>query len=274
MRKVNKILMAIVAILLTLVLISTSLVSGIFARFVVTKQASTVVSLERFGVELKLTPNANLKSTEQKLSQAGDTISVQFTSDLLMGDTVYDALKVEVTGTPNVKVKFRFDCKVEFDKTKFTVDNSDIYGEAKGKKYMPLGFTVAFKDANSDGKIDGTEKEYVCNPYRTPADDYHIDEIITRNIAKKVCGITYDTNETPKDTSKGSYYFEKEITNEITDADNIKCFYLGFNWVTQYGGQYPTRDADTCSLVATHLAEKAAGSDITIKYTFHIEQAD
>lgn len=276
MRKVNKILMAIVAILLTLVLISTSLVSGIFARFVVTKQASTVVSLERFGVELKLTPNANLKSTEQKLSQAGDTISVQFTSDLLMGDTVYDALKVEVTGTPNVKVKFRMTCTVEYDwNGVYKVSDNSIYGTAAGNYYMPLGYTIGFnKDDN--GKI--TDWQYVCRPYQNRTQS-KIEEIIIRNTAKNLeLGLNFDTDgsETPKvEVSSGNYdyYFEKEFSSEITGK--INCFYMGFDWlgsVVYNKKTYPTEDEATNNLIATYFSEQ--NSPIQFKYTFHIEQAD
>lgn len=273
MSKVNKILMATVAILLTLVLISTSVVSSVFARFTIKKQASTVVGLEKFGVSIKLTPNNSLKSTEQKLSQAGDTISVKFTSDLLMGQKVYDALKVEVTGTPNVNVKLRISCKVDFEQTNFTVDNNDIYGAAAGNKYMPLGFTAMF-DQNNDGSVKSSEKEYVCRPYHIPAEDNQIDEIITRNIAGKVFDITYYKSKDPKtpyDSSTETYYFDQEFSEEI--KGNINCFYLGFDWLAQYDGN-PTNDANTNNLVATHLAEKAAGSRIIITYTFHVEQTN
>lgn len=270
MSKVNKILMATVAILLTLVLISTSVVSSVFARFTIKKQASTVVGLEKFGVSIKLTPNDSLKSTEQKLSQAGDTISVKFTSDLLMGQKVYDALKVEVTGTPNVNVKLRISCKVDFEQTKFTVDDNDIYGAAAGNKYMPLGFTARF-DQDNDGSVESGEREYVCRPYQIPTDEYYIDEIITRNIANKVFGFEYARNETPKDATTG-YYFDQEFSKKI--EGRINCFYLGFDWLSQYSNNHPTNDANTNNLVATHLAEKAAGSRIIITYTFHVEQTN
>ena len=54
MKKSNKILMATVAILLSLVLISTSIVSGIFARFVIEKSGSTAIKFNKFGVDLEL----------------------------------------------------------------------------------------------------------------------------------------------------------------------------------------------------------------------------
>ena len=55
MKKANRILMATVAVLLSLVLITTSVVSGIFARFTVLQEAKTQMTLNKFGVSLGLT---------------------------------------------------------------------------------------------------------------------------------------------------------------------------------------------------------------------------
>ena len=279
MRKVNRILMATVAILLSLVLISTSIVSGIFARFVITKQASFSMQIEQFGVTLNLTPNTSAGNlvASQENTDYGVVAKLSFTSDLVMEQTIYDALKVELTGTANVKLKFRFDCKVDFnyESGNFTVDNNAAYGSAKGKTYMPLGFTVGFtKDANGDI----SDWAYVSRPYHIPANDNHIDEMITRNVANRVCGIKYNKDTepiTPYDSSTDTYYFEKEFSGAI--SGNINCFYLGFDWLsTGISGstKYPTSNTDTNNLVATHLAEKMAGSPITITYTFHLEQID
>ena len=54
MRRANKILMATVAILLCLVLITSSVVSTTLAKFVITKSASTSVGFTKFNMEVKL----------------------------------------------------------------------------------------------------------------------------------------------------------------------------------------------------------------------------
>lgn len=268
MRRVKKIVMMTVAILLCLVLFSTSILSGIYAKFIIKKDAQISAYIERFGVTIRLTPNttAGKLVASQENTDNGVVASMSFTSDLAMEDTIYDALKVEVTGTPNVNVKFKMSCQVEFDTAKYTVDSNSIYGGAKGKTYMPLGFTVKLGES-------GTQ-QYICRPYHIPADDNRIDEMIIRNTANKVCGFSYNKSEDPKtpyDSSQDRYYFEKTFSEEING--NINCFYLGFDWLGQYNS-YPTSNANTNNLIATHISEKAAGSAITITYMFYLEQTN
>ena len=96
MKRANKILMVTVAILLSLVLLSTSLVSGIFARFVVKKQADTTVGLEKFGVELTLTPRADalIKKSESK---AGDSVQIAYEAlPLYPGADYSELLNIEI----------------------------------------------------------------------------------------------------------------------------------------------------------------------------------
>mgnify|MGYP007037148426 CR=1 FL=1 len=74
MKKVNKILMATVAILLSLVLISTSVVSGIFAKFVIQKDAVVSVKFKNFGVKLSV-------GREAQVISGPDAKSVSITYD-------------------------------------------------------------------------------------------------------------------------------------------------------------------------------------------------
>ena len=107
-KRFNKILMMTVAILLCLVLISTSVVSGIFAKYVITKSAGATVSLKAFGITLSVDGMATNNSTGiTKTVVSKDTnnnaleISVTGIS-LAAGESIDDVVKFTIDGTPNV----------------------------------------------------------------------------------------------------------------------------------------------------------------------------
>ena len=138
MRKVNQILMATVAILLTLVLISTSVVSSVFARFTITKSAETTVELQKFGVKVTLSNDSRLdafKKTELEVKK-GDSGSVTF-SGLTMkpGDEYPDALKVKLEGKPTVDVKVTVAINISYNISFFRL-NGGIIDRKASRKYF------------------------------------------------------------------------------------------------------------------------------------------
>ena len=272
MSKVNKILMATVAILLTLVLISTSVVSSVFARFTIKKSAETTVTLEKFGVEIKLTPKEGSLVAKGENVKKGDSVSMQFTSALAMGETLYDALKVEVTGTPSVDVKFRMTCKVDYEETKYTTpaNQKDLYGTDTATLYMPLGFTISLKD---DVK---NNKKYVSRPYHKHNED-KIEEIIMRNVSKYLYNNGTKGMFTEDDSnycdSNTNWFYEYSYGKDVPISGNVKKFYMGFDWlstVTYNGDKYPTADENVNDRISTFYSE--ANSPIKITYTFKVVQ--
>ena len=81
MRRANKILMATVAILLCLVLITTSVLSGVFAKFAIKKNTTTTIKLEKFGVTLALNTTTGLegKIVGESSAQVNDGESITVT---------------------------------------------------------------------------------------------------------------------------------------------------------------------------------------------------
>ena len=265
MRRANKILMATVAVLLCLVLISTSIVSGVFARFAITKKAETTVKLEQFGVTIELTPDSRLvKETEIK---KGDSVSMTFSGiDMAIGDAFPQALMVEVTGTPTVPVELKVACQFNYDYSEggsYWV-TSDISKAGKDLYLMPLGFTMDW-DANT-----ANDPTYICRQYHNRTSD-QIEEIIVRNIFNKLYGKSYDAGECPnvKTDANTDYYFTKSYDAKLPISGTENEFYLGFNWPHEYSSNNWDYDA-----IATHISEKAsaANSPITFTYTFSIVQ--
>ena len=113
MKKVNKIMMATVAILLSLVLISTSLVSGIFAKFVIKKEVGVPIKFKNFGVTMQVKHNG------VKIEESANTVSITY--DNLTAMNLYpgmaekgDAIVVAFT-TASGGLSFATDLKIRID---------------------------------------------------------------------------------------------------------------------------------------------------------------
>ena len=174
MRKVNKMLMATVSILLCLVLISTSVVSGIYAKFVITKSGDATVSLKAFGVRL------DMSIDEDALEYAGATIAKTEGDNNLVSATITGLkmapgveldkiINIELTGTPTVNCRFKLDIDFDFDTEKFIIP----YGEygvsgSNGQLYFPLCFAF--------GRFHNNEEEYRTFYYSFTSNDGIIGE--------------------------------------------------------------------------------------------------
>lgn len=264
MRRANKILMATVAVLLCLVLISTSIVSGVFARFAITKKAETTVKLERFGVEIKLS-SVQLASYEDKAKaiKKGDSVSMTFSGvQLAQGEGFDEALHVEVTGEPSVNVALKITCQFEYEEDDYKIPASMAASINKDTYFMPLGFTIK--------KPNGTLTD-ICYPWHNK-DSNGIEDAIIRNTANALFGKKYKTGDkapTENDNSchSESYYAGNEITGMVND------FYLGFFWPDNYEKTSdPELTAAEVDAAATYLSEKDELSDIKFTYTFSIVQ--
>ena len=147
MRKVNKMLMATVSILLCLVLISTSVVSGIFAKFAINNKGRATASLKAFGVTLTMTVN------ETKLKNAGATVvtandnrnttrSVTITGlKMAPGESIMDAVKINISGTAGVRLKVVIEPKVLYDRSVY----ENVCGSFQG---VPVGLYYTEYDTN------------------------------------------------------------------------------------------------------------------------------
>ena len=186
MRKANKILMATVAILLCLVLITTSVASGIFAKFVITKSGEATITFEKFGVTVTMsvpsTPTnksftsvrdiPGVEVSTETFSSTGHTITI---SGLKMhpGLEFPKAVRFDFSGTLKVPANLKITTTVEYDANvhkqttstdgKTTYYNyyvpADTIKNAEGTAYipktyfMPIGFTFSDNfDTVSDDK--------------------------------------------------------------------------------------------------------------------------
>lgn len=165
-RRANKILMSIVLILLCLVLITTSVVSGIFAKYTVSKQILMMFGFESFGVKIDISFSQDLidltKTTPPQLTITGeDTAHVVIKTLMLRpGDSYDDAITFTISGNPTANAEVKVNTIIgngQYDNSNpprliselnsaFTVekqafpDFNDV--AAGGTVYMPIGFKV------------------------------------------------------------------------------------------------------------------------------------
>ena len=282
MRKVNKILMATVAILLTLVLISTSVVSSVFARFTITKSAETTVELQKFGVKVTLSNDSRLDAFKQtKLEvKKGDSGSVTF-SGLTMkpGDEYPDALKVKLEGKPNVDVKVTVAINISYNISFFRLNGGIIDGIDAQTNFMPIGLKFG-ASLNGGSKIinngvDSTGKGIYC----TNAEPYHgqgqvnTEKNYVNYISEKISVEDPYLASEINDKCYVSQTFKagSDVVFAVTNSSNkVNELYFGFAWPFEYSNS--TYSQDTLDKVGAYLAKNSSNAPISFTYTVTIEQ--
>lgn len=284
MRKVNQILMATVAILLTLVLISTSVVSSVFARFTITKSAETTVELQKFGVKVTLSNDSRLdafKKTDLEVKK-GDSGSVTF-SGLTMkpGDEYPDALKVKFEGKPNVDVKVTVAINVSYIISDFVIPANIINGVSSKTYFMPIGLKFG-ASLNGEAKIinngvDANGKGIYCTnvePYHNQGqmntENNYIDYICGKISVEGCNHTTSSTVANPVDIYQ-TFDAGDDIVFAVTNSSNkVNELYFGFAWPFEYSNS--TYPQDTLDKVGAYLAKNSSNAPISFTYTVTIEQ--
>ena len=241
MKKTNKILTRALVILLALVLITSSVVSSTFAKYVVRKEAKTTVGLEAFGLTVTLEGSGVNGETDKK---NGESITYKVKNiTLTPGDETYkNAIIARISGTPNVAANVTIDVKVEYGGKAFLVPKADFASLDADTRFVPISFTV--------GGDNATE------PYNSLANTEAADEI------KEKIGTKYS------DFAGGTTYKIEKSENPIPEKE----YKFGFIWEKNVG----TDDQQLLyDQIGTYLANQTDDnkSTVTITYTISVEQA-
>lgn len=153
MKKANKALMVTVAILLSLVLLSTSFISGILASFTIKKEATAAVGFNAFGVGIDLTLSPALIAAIGGADAVEDCTTVTPSSikididDLKMAPGVLftEGIRFNLTGSPVTNARLVLDVDIDFDSEQFKIPpqtNSNRTGNRfeEDLYVMPIGF--------------------------------------------------------------------------------------------------------------------------------------
>ena len=276
MKKVNRILMAVIAILLSLVLISTSVVSGIFAKYVIKKSVEAPIIFRKFGVSLKMEVDSDLVSKIKTQKQLGDSIMVEIENLVLSpGDDFSDALKFTISGTPNVNVKLKIIVGVEIDShDHWDLDGKTFKSITTGSKYfLPVGFTIAANPTTANDK-------YALKPwYNSSVEaDFGNDSTLKNKIAAGI-GSKITDSTVSGDTVSVDFPVESTKSTPTLTIDNITTsqFYLGFEWPMEYtvvddakNTVYSSELLDAISVAISKDAQNGSNLNPYINLTYRV----
>lgn len=175
-------MMRLASFLLVAVLISTSAISGTYAKYVTEGSASDTARVAKFGVEVLGTSEIfsdsyKDKATDYTVNEKGAAITVQADTEgtnVVAPGTNGALVEFELTGTPEVDVKVTYestvdlagwnlDGKVYYCPLTITVEDTSIYGLDYTSE---ADFETAIKKA-----IDAHTKEYDTNTNLANVDD-------------------------------------------------------------------------------------------------------
>ena len=213
MKKANKILMATVAILLSLVLFSTSIVSGIYARFVIEKSGSVPIKFNKFGVGVELTLSDALKAAiggEQALANCttvnGNSVSINI-DNLAMhpGVRFDDGIQFKLSGSPNTRVKLILDIDIDFDSEQFRVPAKFSSRWGTDFYVIPVGFTYSLFE-------NETKYETWCDYYASAWNVISTDKTLVDPEYEILCALYYDFDSYSYKEYNGDYLYYTYLT--------------------------------------------------------------
>lgn len=307
MKKANKILMAAVAILLCLVLISTSILSGVFAKFVHQRAMDATMTFKHLGVTVTMSAETDRTalvaagatiSTEVKNGKSG-TITI---SGLKMrpGLDFSRAVKFEFgkqgeTQKLSVPAEVRITTTVEYDdKVHKDTQNADKtityynYYVPAGKiiqsiasngaitympqtYFMPIGFTFSHDVASANGNTNVALGSWTEDA-GTGTDSKVIASAISDSIASGVSGRIKNANTSvSKNTVTIPFAKDSAVTFNINDGTGLTYFHMGFFYPLDRTAT--GKDADFYNRLATYIAEHTdPDCTITVSYTVELVQ--
>lgn len=256
MKKSSKTVMKIVAILLCLVLATSSIVSTTLAKFVVAKDAKAIIKFDKLGFKLEV--YAPKLGGEGMIKQhKGDSASITF-NDLHICPNLKKDNMIRFYLTDNrTNVPVNLVVKVDVTTHAKCVVESSTGLVTSDTVYMPIAFTVGTVTGKND---DTWANEQSTEAFLNASSNELLDEVIENAIATeiaKVMGGTRDGNTITKAFSANS---------TVTLSDTEAGIAVGFNW--------PLENTITNGdLIETYIANRCHGFlPITITYTVSFEQ--
>lgn len=290
MKKANKILMASVAILLSLVLITTSVVSGVFAKFAIKKNTTTTMKLEKFGVTMEvLDPTNYAKIDTSKTVNDGQNVSITF-NDLIMQPNDYTTsgyLQIKFSGITTVITDLKVWVDIELSE-KFYVpaDVFPDYPTYAGKAHMPINiYPNSFKDGTKIGGSYPTplwESGTGANAQEAVND---LEEKLERALASGLVTILNGSNYIASEGFDPDY--PDPLVGPIAEGNGYyarKTFAAGQSILLQYKGDtlgfyfyypYTNNNSGYKTEFAAYIADRFTENDVPIKMTIvvSLEQA-
>lgn len=259
MKKFTKRLTMIVAVLLSLVLLTSSVVSTTLAKYVVTKSGEVHVGLQEFGLTVTLKSNVDSSSKNILVEKTADTVKKGHTVTMKFmevtlkpgNETYKNAIQASISGKSTVSADVSIKVEIKnSDDTKFKITSEDFSSgyDATGKIYNPIEFYVAGTGCGTANKTHNVG----TNVFKTESEKGILTKMQTKAGANNT-GITMN-----------AYTSGSEATGTISEGAtvNVPNLGLGFVWANASGD-----DADH---ISTFIGSKKPSFDIT--YTITVVQ--
>ena len=231
-------MMRLASMLLVAVLVSTSAISGTYAKYVTMDTASDTARVAKFGVTVEATSDMfsdSYKDTKTPYTpgETGDSITVQSATkwdDVIAPGTKGAMTDVLITGTPEVDVRVTYDATVSIS------DNWMVDGD----EYFPVYFTI-------EGKTYGIAGD--CGV------DCNVKATSIANLLSKV--------EAAIEACKKDYDANTDLSTVASDVPTV-------SW------EWPFHTSDANDKKDTKLGDKAVAEDVFIAVAIAttVEQID
>lgn len=210
----KNVMMRLACFLLVAVLISTSAISGTYAKYVTEGSSKDTARVAKWGVTVSADySNLFTKTYETHDAWAGDDgVSVNATVDVVAPGTYGDLADFTVTGTPEVDVAVTYVADLELGELwKVDVTNNDVYNAVE---YCPVIFSV-------NGKTYGMYGTAAENTFGSVAVlEQAVEEAIVASAAKYNAGTNLaDANAVADDLAVSwAWPFSTSAENDVKDT--------------------------------------------------------
>lgn len=154
MPKANKIMMMTVSVLLCLVLLTTSAISGTLAKYTTTAESSASARVAKWGAKIDITLSEDVKGKLESADYSNLSV-IQFKQDEALGmgagKSYPEALKIKFSGTSEVRLKVKLVIGIVY--------NGGL--EKNDTHYVPMG--IKLKGNNDDG--EKLSNDFVGGPW-------------------------------------------------------------------------------------------------------------
>lgn len=200
--KKNK-MMRLASMLMVAVLITTSTISGTFAKYVTKGEAVDEARVAKFGVGVTAVTAADNEMFKSEYDTTDDWtgddgVSVKATEDVVAPGTSGTFAAFKVTGTPEVDVEVTYDATLELSGW-----------EVGGNVYCPIEFIIT----DAEGNV-----ETIKNVYSTITLIKEVEKAIEEKTTKYNAGTTLETDGNVNDDLKIEWKWAFDGNDDVKDT--------------------------------------------------------
>ena len=256
MPKANKIMMMTVSVLLCLVLLTTSAISGTLAKYTTTAESSASARVAKWGAKIDITLSDDVKGKLESSDYSNLSV-IQFKQDEALGmgagKSYPEALKIKFSGTSEVRLKVKLVIGIVY--------NGGL--EKNNTHYVPMG--IKMKGNNDDG--EKLSNDFVGGPWfsGTSADELvnNAQTAINHGIASKL-DFTVETACVEKIFAPN----EPILFNVNKTNTTVNELVFGLEWPNTHNDG----TSNDYNAIGQYLLEQCADGKFGLNFTIIIEQ--